>query len=281
MNSYIKNKQLLLLIVLIASPTLMGCGEKYNIKKRMESTGENISTISDPSLIFQNAELPDGLTANVHTAAEFSDKSSEDKLVIVQVNQSEYLIKIIESDPPKSFKDWCQDENYMVVINGGFFLEDYQPTGLLITEDGTKSNSYFDKNKGMFYVTSSNEIFIKNLSFGAGDTSNMKYALQSFPILVEKQKNKIEQGQYNDIALRSFVGIDDEGKFVIGNSMSSSVTLSALSDNLIRLNLQTALNLDGGSSSGLCIRDKKGDLIHEDYSLSLIPNVIVVLKKPK
>ncbi len=73
-------------------------------------------------------------------------------------------------------------------------------------------------------------------------------------------------GEFRNINPRTAVGIDEKGKrlyilVVDGRSeLSKGMTYGQLAAEMVRLGAHTAINLDGGGSSTLVLRDEKGEL---------------------
>jgi exopolysaccharide biosynthesis protein len=79
-----------------------------------------------------------------------------------------------------------------------------------------------------------------------------------------------------ELAPRSIVGQDRSGRIVFIVSPNATFTLTGMSQwlSLSDLDLNVALNLDGGTSSGLLLRD--GDQLRGFDSWKSVPDVIVV-----
>ncbi len=262
------------LLVIITTLVLTGC-DFFDISsdKENEEQQKKLNETTDAEGWYSGMEVKQS-TVNLY------DSDNNGEMITAHFDPTQFTIEIQESDPAKSLRDWCADVDNIAVINGGYFMENYKPTGLLITDQGVSSRSYVDETKGIFGIINNEELLINNLGEGAGDTSRYDYALQSFPMLVEGGRDVVVS-KNTESAKRSFVALDRDGNLIIGNTNSAGLTLDAFGEYLgsSDLNTDIALNLDGGSSSGLCLRNKEGSLIYEDYSLSLIPHVIVVKAK--
>ena len=102
--------------------------------------------------------------------------------------------------------------------------------------------------------------------------------LQSFPILVKPA----EQGGYSDDnplkARRTVIGQDKSGRILFVIASGGAFTLTEMSDFLLRsdLDLAVALNLDGGGSSGILLREPAEGI----PAFTLLPTVITIRAKP-
>jgi uncharacterized protein YigE (DUF2233 family) len=105
----------------------------------------------------------------------------------------------------------------------------------------------------------------------------LTYALQNFPMLVlpggEANTQIDDNGRF---APRSVVAQDRAGRIVFVVSPLPMFTLTGLGQWLAAsdLDIDTALNLDGGSSSGLLVRDERQTLGVDSWVQ--VPSVIVV-----
>jgi hypothetical protein len=81
---------------------------------------------------------------------------------------------------------------------------------------------------------------------------------------------------------RTFVATDGKGKWMIGTcnriSLSGLARLLARGDVIPELRIETAMNLDGGPSSGLWSNDAKGQ-VFEFKEASKVKNVIALFAR--
>ena len=105
-------------------------------------------------------------------------------------------------------------------------------------------------------------------------TSSINYALQSFPMLVKPGGDLGYPDEDGSPARRTVIGIDGNGRFLIILTRRSSFTLPQLSTWLTAsdLELDIALNLDGGTSSGLILAQPREELL----PFVLLPTVITI-----
>ncbi len=185
------------------------------------------------------------------------------------VPQDEYLIARIDlgylrfeihydSTNPKDLQTWAYETGAQVVMNGGYFdvaNEQYLPTGLLIIDGQTYGESLGDY-AGMFVVDGN---FGRLLWLRTEPYRNEphQFALQSFPMLVKPggELGLSFENEDNLRARRTVIAQDRGGRFVLFASAYSYFTLHQLSKYLVNsdLDLDVAVNLDGGPSTGLLI----------------------------
>ena len=142
-------------------------------------------------------------------------------------------------------------------VNGGYFSADAARTPLGLLRHAGKSVTPLSTNgftvSGVLYDTGK-DIRLersKSLSF---PVERMQEAIQGGPFLVERGKPVAGLNNVKS-ARRTFVATDGAGNWCL--AVTSPVTLHELADTLAKqgvsgkLKVQTALNLDGGSSSAL------------------------------
>ena len=108
-------------------------------------------------------------------------------------------------------------------------------------------------------------------------TEPLPYALQSFPVLVKPGGQLGFPDEDSHSARRTVVGMDGNGRFLLILSRRGNFTLHQISAWLAAsdLNLDIALNLDGGPSSGLLLANPQENL----SSLASLPSVIIIFPR--
>ncbi len=156
---------------------------------------------------------------------------------------------------------WCEQTGVRVVINGGFFQPDYQPSALVISNGLAYGTSYQGLG-GMFAVDATGKVSLRYL----GETPYhpdelLQEAIQSWPMLVlPGGRVGYANPDEGEVARRSVLAMDYAGRVLILAFMSSAFTLHELGPWLLATDMEidAALNLDGGSSTGLCVKDSSG-----------------------
>jgi uncharacterized protein YigE (DUF2233 family) len=180
-----------------------------------------------------------------------------ESLYIFRLDQNEFQFDIAYSEEPKSLENWQAQTKAVIVINGGYFRvenEKYIPNGLTISGGKILGGSY-GPYAGMLAI-SKNRSELRWLADTPYDPSeNLQAALQSFPVLVKPVGEIGFPKQYEDglKARRTVIGQDSDGKILFIVAPKGYFTLHQLSVYLTEsdLNLDIAINLDGGPSSGV------------------------------
>jgi hypothetical protein len=174
----------------------------------------------------------------------------------------------------RTVREWFGATQSDVVINAGFFTEDNKATGLVIA-DGQRSGQTYKGFGGMFSMRGGKaELQWLSKKPYAHDTS-ITQAVQSFPMLL--LDGQVVDGIPDDGSRnrRSFIGIDREGRVVVGVCQSPLWTMTDLAQYLAGselLGLVSAVNLDGGASTGLWMRGVPEGVLLD--SLEAVPSVI-------
>jgi uncharacterized protein YigE (DUF2233 family) len=173
---------------------------------------------------------------------------------------------------PQSLAAWREETGASLLVNGGFFTEAYVATGLVIVDGVPSGVSYRDFGGMVAFMDEGVEIWSLAERPYAPDPA-IRYAFQSFPMLVNGgQAVYLEEG--GPAARRAVMALDGNGRVLFILTRRGELTLAQLSRFLAAndLDVQTALNLDGGASAGLLLADPSRRI----PALSPLPLVVVV-----
>lgn len=178
---------------------------------------------------------------------------------------------------PLTLPEWQAETGAALVVNGGFFTEAWQATGLTVV-DGVASGVSYEGFGGMLVVTEAGPE-LRGLAERPFDPAEpLHYALQSFPLLVRPDGTGFAD-EDNQPNRRTVVGVDKNGRFLFIVAPWGHFTLHQLSQYLLEsdLELDTALNLDGGTSTGLLLMAGDGGETAVDIPAFVpLPTVILV-----
>jgi uncharacterized protein YigE (DUF2233 family) len=187
--------------------------------------------------------------------AEFTVNARKELVLMTRIDPALTAIRV-HYDPlqPQSVRQWQAATQAGLIINAGFFNTQNQATGLVIA-DGTSSSRSYRGFGGMFSVGQDGAPalqWLRDEPYRADET--IAQAVQGFPMLVvngERIETMDDNGERNR---RSFVALDAQGRVLLGVTQMAQWSLTDLADFLAgaeTLNVVSALNLDGGASSGL------------------------------
>lgn len=201
-------------------------------------------------------------------------------LVIARVDPAMADVRVrYAPTQPRSVREWQVAVGADAVINAGYFTEENVATGLLISDGVVHGQSYRGFG-GLFAVRAGppqalSLQWLKEQPYAPD--RRISQAVESFPMLVRKGRvvdGIADDGRRNR---RSFIALDRSGRLLIGVTRFASLTLTELALALAAapgLAVDSALNLDGGASSGLWLRTP-GDVLSVD-SLDVVPAVVTV-----
>lgn len=175
------------------------------------------------------------------------------------------LVKIhthYSPDVPITIEQWQTETQAMMVINGGFFTAAKRMDGLMVSFGFAYGRSFSEG--GMFFIRQG-EASIRDLSidpYVVGEETDFDEAMQAYPVLVYEGRaaHDFNDERYNR---RTAVAIDEQGRIIFMVIDQPTVSLYELSRWLPRasLDIESALNLDGGSSTGMAIETEQESLL--------------------
>lgn len=187
--------------------------------------------------------------------ATLSEGSQTAQLTAIVFPEKFYTLRVIDSPSPGQIKlsQVLRKSGCIAGVNGGYFHHDFRPLGLRVIR-GKKTHPFETSRllSGILIVRPDHLNIVRSKNFVAGH--NLREALQCGPMLLE---NGLPVPGLNKerIARRTIVATDGRGHW--GLCYLTSVSLADAARILMAKNLfgnwtaRTALNLDGGSSSGL------------------------------
>jgi uncharacterized protein YigE (DUF2233 family) len=201
----------------------------------------------------------------------------QDWVISVRVDLNKAILHLnYAPDSPRMVRNWFSLVNADAVINAGFFTPDNTTAGLLIA-NGKRFGQTYKGFGGMFSIRDGKPHlqWLARTPYVADP--RVTEALQSYPMLILDGKlidGIPDDGNRNR---RSFLGIDREGRVVLGVCQSPVWTITDLAGYLVSnplYNMASVVNLDGGSSSGLWLRGVPDALLLD--SLNVVPAVIAI-----
>jgi len=202
-----------------------------------------------------------------------------ERLTIIRLNSDTVRFRV-HYDPiaPRSVSGWAERLQPLLVVNGGYFTPENETTGLLIS-DGRIWGTRYGEFAGMLAVTPDDGVSVRWLRDQPYDPGEpLKEALQSFPVLIKPGGVMGFPADADDgrPARRTVVAQDYQGRIIIIVAPRGYLSLHELARFLAEsdLDLDVALNLDGGYSTGLWLQSD-GLIVNID-SLVPVPSVVSV-----
>ena len=180
-------------------------------------------------------------------------------MVVFRIDPQQYRFEIHHQRDMLSLESWQQQTNALAVLNGGYFQitnELYYPTGLTVSSGELFGASYGDF--AAMFTSTNGQVDLRWLAEQPySSEESIEHALQSFPILIKPGGVLGFPSEYEDYqtARRTAIGIDQDGRVVLIFTKGNFFTLHMLSAYLAEsdLNLDIAVNLDGGPSTGFLL----------------------------
>jgi YD repeat-containing protein len=200
-----------------------------------------------------------------------------DRLRIARIDPAQTRLRVVyDPDSPRRVSDWLISTHAQLVINGNYFDPQNRALGLIIA-NGVRTGVNYDGFGGMLAITDNAAKVRWNVSEPYRQDETPSYALQNFPMLVlPGGQANLEIDDNQQLAPRSVVAQDRSGRLIFLVSPFRLFTLTGMGQWLASsdLDIDAALNLDGGTSSGLLLRDEDQTLGTDSWVN--VPSVIVV-----
>ena len=209
------------------------------------------------------------------------NKESPKELTIIKLDPQKFALSVYQNEDKEKAKTIDQihkENNSILTFNGTYFDEEFKAMGLLIPSKDQKVTQSKLLN-GVFTIDNNNKAQIFSISdFSKENTEKnteetdlqdkYKFAIQSGPILINKDQQIPLEKDSGKLSSRTIIGIDQNGQIVLifikqtilntDNAVSLYQIAHLIKEDplLKQLNLTTVLNLDGGGSSGFMLEDQ-------------------------
>jgi uncharacterized protein YigE (DUF2233 family) len=197
-------------------------------------------------------------------------------IIITRLDPSQIRMRVAyRPEQPLALRAWFAAERPLVALNGGYFNEDYRSSALVVSDGVAHGDSYVGFG-GMLAASDAAGITLHALRESPYETIvPVEQATQSAPMLVFPGGVAADVQHNGARARRSVAAIDRSGRLLLMVAPTSLLTLGDLERWLLEsdLAIDRALNLDGGSSSGLFLASGTAEVAIDSFS----PLPIVVL----
>lgn len=288
--------------MMIGPLALVACTNRSEQRQRPPTPSNTVRPLPptliqlSPTQVSAAPDLPEGPTASPesldsgwqrdgsdlelrHLQIERAD-STRVPLVVVRLQPSSFSMRVAyDPDSPRLLRNWLLTNPATLTFNGGFFLESYQPVGLIVSDGQALGESYTGFG-GMLALHSDGNLSLRALRdqpYEQGE--DITQAIQSFPMLVFPGGVYADFEDNGNKARRTALAFDQDGRLLIIVAPGHDLSLRELADWLLSsdLRIDRALNLDGGPSTGLFL--KSAALNEQIDSLGLLPIVLFFNRK--
>jgi len=206
-----------------------------------------------------------------------SPGNNEDTVTIARFDLNKVHLKIgYQPTKPLAMDAWMNQEQAIAIMNGGYFDQNDATTALVVSNGQAYGTSY-NGFGGMLSADAQGNISLRSLSQQPYDPNNeqLTQATQSSPMLIMNGKRTTFQANAAS-QRRSIVAEDTQGRLLLIASPGDAFSLDELADLLASsdLSVKTALNLDGGASTGLYVNAGNQHVAID--SVTTLPIVIIV-----
>lgn len=204
-------------------------------------------------------------------------ENNEATITIARFNLQYIHISVgYQPSQPLSMTNWMKQSNAIAIINGGFFDARNRAVALLVSNGQSYGTSYSGFG-GMLSVDNQGNVSLRSLRDQPynPDDEQLEQATQASPMLMIGGQRT--QFQADSSARRwSVIAMDKQGRLLFIVSPSLTFSLGQMADLLASsdLSLQTAMNLDGGASTGLYINSGNQKVTID--ALTLLPIAIII-----
>ena len=194
----------------------------------------------------------------------FRKQEAVDSLAVVKVDPVYNTFQVRHGEP-RSITTWQQELGAPVIFNASYYCRNAQPCGLILSNGKPIGPRHNSRMRGMFVAEPKGlspdipratildltitPIHVKTLPWTQG--------VQSYPLLLD-YKGHIRVRSTRKVAQRTVIAIDRNGYILIFNTNQAYFTLYNFARFLkaSSLEIDSALNLDGGSEAQLYIKTK-------------------------
>ena len=209
--------------------------------------------------------------------------AQDGELKLVFFDASRYTLQVVDQPAhkdPQNIADAVRPTNALAATNGGYFTPEFAPMGLQISQDHiTGTFEIKPLLTGVVLVRKSKPFLLWRDEYAA--LPGVSDLLQAGPRLVNEGAPVVGLDDFKSRA-RTFIMCDNSGHWALG--ICRNATLSALARILLspkvinEFKVERALNLDGGSSTGLWWRDTSGTE-HYDREHDTVRNFLAVVPR--
>jgi exopolysaccharide biosynthesis protein len=217
------------------------------------------------------------------------DQAMELRTLRLSVGSTSGFVTVVRFDPTAyrisvkydvanagSMREWFQALKPLVIVNGGYFDEQRRATALVVF-DGIRRGESYNGFGGMLVINEQGQFELRSLRQQPYDPNEqIQQAMQSAPMLIQPGGEVSQLNPDQDRSRRTVIARDTSGRILLLVSDIPIFTLPELAQALKNSDLQldAALNLDGGRSTGLYLKTDVASLTID--SMEKLPLVLTV-----
>jgi len=195
---------------------------------------------------------------------EGEDREVVATLAVVKIDPASNAFRVFHH-APQSITAWQQELQAPIVFNASYYGPGYQPVGLIIADGRASGPANNRQMRGMFVAEPKGispdlpRATILDLLATPVNPKNLPWTqgVQSFPLLLDYKGNiRVLDSEKN--SNRTVIATDRVGNILVFNTSNSYFTLREMAQFLkaSKFEIDSAMNLDGGSEAQLLIKTK-------------------------
>jgi exopolysaccharide biosynthesis protein len=280
------------IVLAICVMSLAACTPDAALRDHLEASPSAAATVTSSSTSpSTNASATPGAALPSDSGWQQVDRAMEARTLRFSTAALEADVSILRFDPhayrvrvkydqanPGFLNEWNDALQPLAMINGGYFDENKRATGLVIF-DGTQRGQSYRGFGGMVAITEDGEFDLRSLRQDPYNPKEpLRQAMQSAPMLIQPGGEASQLDEDNDRSRRSVIARDRQGRVLLIAIDLPVLTLPDLAQALKQsdLDLDAALNLDGGRSTGLYLNTNAKRIAINSFDE--LPLVLVVEK---
>ena len=178
------------------------------------------------------------------------------QIVVVRIDPRRFRFRAIyRAGDPQSLARWrALEEDASLIVNANFFDENQRALGAVVSDGVLHGVAYSDRG-GLFMLRDGAPTVTSYLSPQAQIDSSVQQAVQGFPLLVDQRQPAYLSAAKGERNRRTLIAQDTRGNILIMVAPFLGLSLKDLSAWLptAGLEIETAVNLDGGGSTLLAL----------------------------
>ena len=200
----------------------------------------------------------------VEVIREGEDREVVATLAVVKIDPASNAFRVFHH-APQSITAWQQELQAPIVFNASYYGPGYEPVGLIIADGKTSGPANNRQMRGMFVAEPKGispdlpRATILDLLATPINPKNLPWTqgVQSFPLLLD-YKGNIRVRDSEKKSDRTVIATDRVGNILVFNTSNRYFTLREMAQFLkaSKFEIDSAMNLDGGSEAQLLIKTK-------------------------
>ncbi|MFZ6015565.1 MAG: phosphodiester glycosidase family protein [Patescibacteria group bacterium] len=274
-TTYLVQRTTLMLGLII----LLGAGCEAEVSEAPKQFPQPATAVVEPEAV-REQQLPDFMERRIMTY----DDGRNVKYILAKIENSEWRWGLAnEPEAPRTVKDWQNALTADLVINGSYFDENMNPTGFYQIAYATSAVVWpqiQDENlgyAGMVRIYDGKLDLAHLPTDNRGEPAEDETAFLSFPVLIAGHRSQVSEDSKKYARRTALAIAGDETPYIIVTE-SGSPSLFEMAKWLQEQpeDFRVAVNLDGGTSTGLYYSDENsGEVV--DVTSAVVPNVLYLI----